>query len=154
MRIMAVTPNKITGWAVWENRIIEHGYLGPKEHHGELWNLLIGEWQKADTVIYEPWSLQELMPVTIEYVGVIKAAAEAFSMRLVAQNARAREWATSTKLRRWGAKHTDWFNDRFQIDAERHILFHLCHNVFVPDEVRNKAIHSLRPPKAGKVETP
>jgi hypothetical protein len=146
LRIISIVPGKITGWAAWEEGLpIDHGSMGPKEHHGELWRLLVGEWQQADTVICQSYTRSLRDTVSIEYTGTIKSAADVFNMRLVMQGDHVLNSISNHKLRRWGAQHTSWYVDRYQVAAEGHILFHLLHNVYVPEALRQRTILTLRP---------
>ena len=146
MRIIAIVPGKITGWAVWEQDLpIEHGSMGPKEHHGELWRLIVGEWQQSDTIICQSYRIVPPEFISTEYIGIVKGAADVFNMRLVIQGDHVLNSISNQKLRKWGAKHASWYLEKEQIAAEGHILFHLLHNVYVPEALRQRTIRSLRP---------
>jgi hypothetical protein len=146
LRIIAIAPGRTTGWAVWEEGLpIDHGSMGPKEHHGELWKLLVGEWQSADTIICQSHTVAAPLTITTEYIGVVKSAADVFNTRLVMQGDHVLNSISNQKLRKWGAKHTSWYLEKEQIAAEGHILFHLLHNVYVPEALRQRTIRSLRP---------
>lgn len=148
MRLVGIDPGGTTGWAVWENRHLESFQFGPGPHHGVLWNNLAGEFMKGSIIIcegFDPSDNPAAQAISMEYIGVVKAACDIFRMSLVIQPATFKEWASNHKLKRWGVRYTNWFTYRHEADARRHILHYICHNPHVPEDLRAATFAQLRP---------
>jgi hypothetical protein len=156
VRLIAVSPGTVTGYVIWAGYIRDRSQLGPDEHHGELWNTLVGEWQKSDVIVFgnvDPSAGPVERELQTEYKGVAKAVADAFSIRICIQSTIALDWASNTKLRRWGARHESWPVEKRIVDAEKHALYYLVHNAYVSTEVRQETNERIRPVRPEEAKT-
>jgi hypothetical protein len=90
MKILAIDPGGTTGWATYDSNPYknrptwDHGELGPKEHHLDLWYLMDEarpEWLEPDRreplyIIGESFQyrngLDKAELISCEYIGIIK----------------------------------------------------------------------------------
>jgi hypothetical protein len=150
MRIIAFDPGgEHTGWAIWDEfgHFIGFGQIEEEPAHAILWRFLHSS--NANIIVYEQFDKETANPGAnldaIEYIGTIKTYAQINSVRLVAQQRSIKKWATNEKLKQVGVAHKNWHTERHAADAQRHILYFLAHNPYIPDELQRQTLLSLRP---------
>lgn len=131
-RILALDPGETTGWAVFEDQsLVACGQLKV----GDLNTLFaVVRESRANVVVIESYRVYEHRAqqhigsevVTIQYIGILKLAAEQLHLPIVMQAAwQGKQFQTDEKLREWGLyqvahKHAN--------DAIRHgCYFYLFH---------------------------
>jgi hypothetical protein len=132
MRAIILDPGGTTGWLYWCDNHIEHGVLGPREHHRELWHFLSATAGGSSVRIicerFENRNEPFAMLMSNEYIGVVKCWHQAHYLNstLVIQGAsQAKRWATDDKLEVLGY---DKIRPKHCKDAMRHWVYYVCNN--------------------------
>jgi hypothetical protein len=148
MKIIGIDPGGTTGWATWSTTagFSDFGQLEDVQHHSGLYELLTEK--QPDVIVCESFEDHKAnmgsLLVSIEYIGVVKAWASIWRVRLVTQQSTIKNWATNAKLEAAGIQHRNWRAVRNAADAQRHILYFLAHNPYVNGELRNATLRLLR----------
>ncbi|MHB1954999.1 MAG: hypothetical protein ACYCOU_14780, partial [Sulfobacillus sp.] len=94
-------------------------------------------------------SIEAAETISLEYIGIVKAYAMLASRRLVIQGSNIKTWASDDKLARVGIEPRNKYLARHQMDAQRHILYYLCHNAFVDRELQQSTLRQLKKSEPG-----
>lgn len=137
-RVIAFDPGGTTGWASYSalqmpdgsffNERFDCGQLGPKEHHKELYDLLLMQRVSEYHVVSESFEFRNrardgLVLISKEYIGVMKLFAAESEVPLVMQTAAmGKGFISDSKIMRAQLWHPGW---RHAMDATRHLLYYL-----------------------------
>jgi len=161
MRIVSIDPGGTSGWAAWQEGVLDYGHL-EGDHHKKLFDFLCAqthclhknEWADRNMVIvcerFDHVSGVAKLD-SVEYIGVIKFFQQTYSVQLVLQSRsikpgqdKKKGWASDDKLQACSMlirPKTKWVHAN---DAMRHLMYFGFHNNKAPPELRQEILKGLK----------
>lgn len=132
---VALDPGGTTGYAVWDgDKFIEHGQIGPGEHHDSLFRTLGVTYIAFDgslSVVCESFEFRQnrqrdnIELMSREYIGVVKLFQQQHRIPLIMQTAAlAKPFVTDEKLKVMGI-WDQTKGEKHARDAYRHLIYYL-----------------------------
>jgi hypothetical protein len=165
-RIIALDPGGTTGWYSYTADVItvegttEYyeekwacGWLGPDEHHQELYTFLELQHCTETIVVCESFEYRNrarpgLDLISKEYIGITRLFGQERSVPVVFQTAATgKGFGSDEKLQRIGIlqRPVSVSPQKHINDAARHLLTFMCTGVGCPVALRERTVRKLRP---------